>query len=287
MFDRFVAIDWSGARGERLPGIAVAVAEAGETPPRLVPPPHNRGWSREDVENLIVELGGAGRTLIGADFSFSLPFLDKGRYFRAGPACARDVWRLVDEVSADDAHLYARRFVEDDRFVPLFRRPGLAGDGFSPRLRVTEAHCRAAGFGPAESVYNLVGAAQVGLGSLSGMRMLNRLDSRTGLAVWPFKAPEKGQSCLVEMYTRLFLKRAGVSGGKVRTPGVLDAALLALGSGPYEGEGASRLSDHETDVLVSAAGLRDLVATGDLIVWNPPDLSDKVRLTEGWTFGVV
>ena len=45
-FKRFVAIDWSGAKGRRHKGIAIAEAK-GDAPPRLVRPGHV--WSREEV----------------------------------------------------------------------------------------------------------------------------------------------------------------------------------------------------------------------------------------------
>lgn len=47
-FTRFACIDWSGARTERLAGIAVAICGAGRSAPRLVAGPHPR-WSRADV----------------------------------------------------------------------------------------------------------------------------------------------------------------------------------------------------------------------------------------------
>jgi len=45
-FDCFVAIDWSGAKGRRHKGIAIAEAR-GDAPPRLVRSEHV--WSREEV----------------------------------------------------------------------------------------------------------------------------------------------------------------------------------------------------------------------------------------------
>ena len=44
-FVRFAAIDWSGAKGRSHRGIALAICEAGEAAPALVPPP-GRHWSR-------------------------------------------------------------------------------------------------------------------------------------------------------------------------------------------------------------------------------------------------
>jgi hypothetical protein len=38
-FTRFAAIDWSGAKGNRHRGIALAVCEAGDVAPALVDPP--------------------------------------------------------------------------------------------------------------------------------------------------------------------------------------------------------------------------------------------------------
>ena len=45
-FESFVAIDWSGAKGRRHKGIAIAEAQ-GDDPPRLDRPGHI--WSREEV----------------------------------------------------------------------------------------------------------------------------------------------------------------------------------------------------------------------------------------------
>jgi hypothetical protein len=289
-FERFVAIDWSGARGHHLPGLAVAIVEDDKAAPRLVPPPAGKAWSREEVAEFIAAIAGEGQTLIGADFSFSLPYMDQGCYFPGMNVCstATDLWQLIETVCEGDDHLYGGAFVASDDYARYFRRPGRVGHAFSPRLRLTEARCRDAGFGPAESAYHLIGPAQVGLGSLSGMRLLAALDGvGANLAVWPFAMPAPGQSCLVEMYTRLFLNRAGVVRAKVRDRVTLDAALDRLGSAPWSGNGSGPLSDHQTDVLVSAAGLRHMVRNSGPIIWNPPGLSDKVRLTEGWTFGVV
>ena len=42
-FDQYVGIDWSGAVG-RYDGIAIAVCDAGDGTPSLVPPPGGRRW---------------------------------------------------------------------------------------------------------------------------------------------------------------------------------------------------------------------------------------------------
>ena len=51
-FRHFVAIDWSGAAGERHKGLAVAVAHAAGGPPVLV----RHHWSRPDVLAILRDL---------------------------------------------------------------------------------------------------------------------------------------------------------------------------------------------------------------------------------------
>ncbi|MFN7176757.1 MAG: hypothetical protein ACK4MX_07680, partial [Thermaurantiacus sp.] len=144
-----------------------------------------------------------------------------------------------------------------------------------------EQRFNAMGGGKPSTVFDLLGAAQVGKASFSGMRLLHRL--RDVAPVWPFQVPRPGRPLVVEIYTRLFLREASGRGRKIREHDALDAALLALGSAPLAPSGP--LSDHETDVLVSAAGLRRLAA--DPARWTPSGLLPEVAQTEGWTFGVV
>ena len=65
---------------------------------------------------------------------------------------------------------------------------------------------------------------------------------------------DPGQSAVVEIYTRIYLRNAGLSGTKLRSRSDLNIALKALGSPP------ARLrfepDDHQTDALVTAAGMR-------------------------------
>ena len=61
-FTHFAALDWSGARGERQRGIALAVASSGAAP-ALVRPGHI--WSRAEIADWLedVAASGAGCTL--------------------------------------------------------------------------------------------------------------------------------------------------------------------------------------------------------------------------------
>lgn len=282
-FENFVAIDWSGAAGERHKGIAVALASNGNEQPRLVR--RDRPWSRVEVlEWLATALPPA--TLVGLDLGISLPFADRGAFFpewAGSPPDARSLWAAVDTICAADPHLSVTSFVDHAEAARHFRRHGgregnLFGGGRG-RLRVTELAQARMGCRPCSN-FNLVGAAQVGKSSLSGMRMLHRL---TGiLPVWPVDRLPPGGSVVVEIYTSLAALEAGRSAGrsKMRSHEDLNLALAALGSRPVAGTGA--IDDHASDALLTAAWLRRAAGRGNL--WHPPALA-SVRHTEGWTFG--
>jgi hypothetical protein len=82
-FDGFIAIDWSGATGKRYQGIAVAECAPGNGAPILISPPEsNRPWTRTQVLDwLDRRIGQGGRSLIGIDCAFSLPFDTAASYF--------------------------------------------------------------------------------------------------------------------------------------------------------------------------------------------------------------
>ena len=122
-FKHFVAIDWSGAAGERHKGIALALADAAGGPPVLVDP--GRGWSREEVLALLRD-GLPRDTLAGLDLGISLPFADCGAYFPGladGPEDARALWKLVDAVCIGDPHLGGRELRRSSRVRPLLPPP--------------------------------------------------------------------------------------------------------------------------------------------------------------------
>ncbi len=283
-FDHFVAIDWSGAVGPRQPGIAVATCSAGAIAPTLVRAAHI--WSRSELlEWLTDDL--PDRTLVGLDLGMSLAFADCGAFFpgwAATPDDARALWALVDDMCAYDANLGASTFVDHAEASRHYRRHGgRTGDlfvGGRGRLRLTEQRQRAQGLNP-YSNFNLVGAAQVGKSSLTGMRMLNRLTWR--LPVWPFDGLRDTGSIVIEIYTSLAAVAAGLPKGrtKMRDAASLDNALDALGSAAHVP--LPRYTDHATDAILTAAWLRTVAH--DPALWNPAGL-DAVRHTEGWTFGV-
>lgn len=283
-FTHFIAIDWSGAVGARQPGIAVARCTAGAAAPDIVRPGHV--WSRREVLDWVRET--PTDSLIGFDLGPGLPFVDRGGYFPEwddSPADARGLWALVEAICADDPHLSASSFVDHPHAARHYRRHGgRTGDLFEPgrgRLRATERAQQAQGLSPYSNL-NLVGAAQVGKSSLTGMRLFHRLGGQ--VAIWPFDTlPERG-SVVVELYTTIAALAAGRlrSRSKMRDHAALDAALVALGSQPTGKAGP--ISDHASDAILTAAWMRTAADRPEL--WHPPDLTPEIAQTEGWTFGV-
>jgi len=287
-FTSTVAIDWSGAKGKRHKGIAIAEAR-GDDPPRLVRPEHV--WSREEVLDWLLERAAREPTLFGFDFSFAPPFAERGSYLPGEtgiPEDARAFWAYVDSRSNDE-DLGAASFLEK-----VHRRHFYFGiaDGVKAdfvRFRICDAHLNAQGGRKTASAYDAIGAAQVAKASFSGMRMLHRIDGK--VAIWPFdfaqdgpmdELPENG-SAVVEIYTRIYLRNAGMSGKKLRSRADVNQALKGLGSKPV------RLpfepNDHQTDALVTAAGMRTHL--NHPLAFAPPGLTDDLAQTEGWTFGIV
>lgn len=278
-FTRFVAIDWSGAKGVRHRGIAVAECGTGDTAPALVFP--NDGvWSRGGVLDWLIARRDEA-LLVGFDFSFSAPFIARGAHLpgETSTADARALWTYVDAHS-HDADLGAASFLEARRGRHFYLG---AADGTKRDFLHWRA-CEVAGDGTTKpsTVYDAIGAAQVAKASFAGMRLLHRLNAR--IAIWPFDpAPERG-ALVVEIYTAIAARAAGVRKGtsKLRTPAALDAALAAIGSRPHSP--LARYDDHATDAILTAAWLRTNADRAEL--WSPTGMTSQIAQTEGWTFGV-
>jgi hypothetical protein len=276
----FVAIDWSGAKGRRHKGIAIAEAR-GAAAPRLIRPSH--AWSREEVFAWLLERAAVEPTLFGFDFSFAPPLIERGEYLpgEAGvPATAREFWAYVDNL-ADDEDLGAASFLEEAHRRHFYF--GIA-DGVKAdfvHFRQCDQALNAQGGRKTASAYDAIGAAQVAKASFSGMRLLHRIDGK--VPIWPMDPLPKSGSAVVEIYTRIYLRRAGLSGKKLRTRSELNQALIGLGSPP------ARLrfepSDHQTDALVTAAGMRALAREPH--AFTPTGLTPEIARSEGWTFGVL
>ena len=290
-FRHFIAIDWSGAAGERHKGIAVARCDAGGSAPDLVRPDHI--WSRPDVLDYLTR-DLPPDSLIGMDLGIALPFADSGAYFPGwdhSPPDAQTLWAMIDRICAGDPYLGVGSFVDHPVASQYFRRHGGREGAFfhSPdashrrgRLRVTEGQQAMLGCTP-YSNFNLVGAAQVGKSSLSGMRVLHHL--RGKIPVWPIDRLPASGSTIVEIYTTIAALAGGRTAGRSKMRGAeeLNAALANLGSPTLITN--ARLDDHRCDALLTAAWLRS--ASGKAELWSPAGLSDKIARTEGWTFGAI
>lgn len=280
-FESYIAIDWSGAKGRRHKGVAIAEAR-GLAAPRLVRPGHV--WSRQEVLAWLLKRSAREPTLFGFDFSFAPPIIERGEYLPGEPdvpATAREFWAYVDARSDDD-DLGAASFLESAHRKHFYF--GVA-DGVKAgfmHFRQCDQQLNRQGGRKTASAYDAIGAAQVAKASFSGMRLLHRLDGK--VAIWPMDPlPERG-SAVVEIYTRIYLRRAGMAGTKLRSRAGLNLALEGLASPP------ARLrfepNDHQTDALVTAAGMRAF-ALHEPRAFDPEGLTAHIARSEGWTFGVL
>jgi hypothetical protein len=283
-FDRFVGVDWSGATGRNYSGIAVADCRAGDGTPTLIAPPGRR-WRRTDfVDWMAAQVARGERLLVGIDCAFALPAPTAAGLLGENYTAAA-LWAYIDAACGDAADFFGGAFAQHERHSSHFWHSGPRPVGFAELHRATERACRAAGLGSPESPLKLVGARQVGKGGLAGMRVLHTLKQRLGgrFAVWPFDAIETADIVCIELYPRLFMKMGGHGNGKIRTLAALNRNLAALDAMPYT-DPAETLSDHETDALVAAAGLRFIA--GDRAVWSPVGMDSLAIRAEGWIFGV-
>lgn len=275
---------------ERPKGLALATIDADpQSAPQLLTP--QRGWSRQSALDWLLAHADTGTNmLIGMDLSTALPFCDAEAYFpdwEDSPDNARDLWAMVDKICANDPHLGVHSLVSHPQARRYFRHgKGDTGDRFGDqgtgRLRVVEHHQRRTKQGNSASCFNLVGAAQVGKSSLTGMRLLHRLNRR--IPVWPYDAIPDHGPVIIEIYTSIAARAAGVAGGfsKIRDAPALDAALAALNCRQIAP--LKRYDDHETDAIITAAWMR--TAASDPLLWRPAPLNHAIAAKEGWTFGV-
>ena len=286
-FTHFAAIDWSGAAGERHGGIAVALCSQGQGAPELVRPGHR--WSRPEVLDWLLN-ALPDQTIVGFDMGISLAHADAGAFFpgwRESPATARDLWAMIDRICAEDPHLSATAFISHQEARRHFRHAkGDTGDLFEGsigRLREVERHQRVSKQANSWSCFNLVGAGQVGKSSLTGMRMMHRLEKR--IPVWPFDPIPDSGPVIIEIYTSMAARAAGLPANtsKIRDLATLERALCVFEADtPAQ---LDRVDDHATDALLTAAWMRQASTVPAL--WTPQLLTPEIAQTEGWTFGVL
>ena len=194
---RVMAIDWSGrSEADQRRFIWLAEAVDGELV-RL-----EDGRTRAElVELLIAEADRDPGLIVGFDFAFSLP----AWYLQVRRLTPGQLWALL----------------ADEALTPAMQHYGLARWMNGPdapfwtmsqdqaqlrplqKFRRTENDMRLPGVQP-KSVFQLIGAGQVGRGSLYGMQALHRL-AGVGFHVWPFDRP--ALPLIVEIYPRVLTGR--------------------------------------------------------------------------------
>ena len=278
-FTRFAAIDWSGAKGSRHRGIAVALCETGGASPTLVAPPGG-AWSRSAVRDWLLAQADTP-LLVGFDFSFAPPFVRRGAYLPGEdtPTTAPAFWAWLDARCADE-DLGAASFLDARRGRHFYF--GAADGAKADFLHWRECETYPEGGQKPSTVFDAIGPSQVAKASFAGMRLLNAIRGR--IAVWPFDPVPPTGAVVVEIYTAVAARAAGLRKGlsKLRTADALDAALAALGSQPHAP--LTSYDDHSTDAILTAAWLRTNADRPEL--WAPTRLTPIIAQTEGWTFGV-
>lgn len=199
-FARTIGIDYSGAETPTasLKGLRVYLAEAGELPVEVPPPPSpRRYWTRKGIAEWLVEwLAEDVPTLVGIDHGFSFPL----RYF--------EVHRLLPEWPAflDD---FQRHWPTDqDHTYVDFVRDGSVGNsaartGNARWRRLTEERA-----GGAKSVFHFDVQGQVAKSTHAGIPWLRFIRQRLGGRVhfWPFDGWDipAGRSAIAEVYPALW-----------------------------------------------------------------------------------
>jgi len=278
-FDEFWAIDWSGARSGTYSGIAIARCLAGRRAPMLVSPGMgNTRWTRTSVlGHLRRQLVGGRRVLIGFDFPFGLP-----APLPLGAAAFDATWRSVERACKGDRDYYAGSFATS-RPAAFLRAGAERSPAWRAWVRDTDRACKQALRVTPETPFKLIGPKQPGMAGLSGMRVLSALKRCFGdaLAVWPFEPVADSRVVVVEIFPTVFRHAAGFRNAKLRSGAELDAALAVFGS---EAAGLATDCDDETDAMISAAALRDILRRGGSRSFVRPG-TPRLRC-EGWIFGV-
>ena len=296
MFDRFVGIDWSGAKGPRQRGIQLSLARPGRAAPERVDAPDGRAWGRDTVFDWLLQAvapdaDAGGSMLVGIDFAFAHPFADSNAYYPGlanAPDCPAALWQTIDIICAAEPHFYGGAVFADPSYGDYYLSPGrYDAPLYRSRRRQTE-HAAKAGARSPSPTFKAVGADNVATGSMAGMRLLHALKQALGqkVAIWPFDQvlPSRPPALvLVEIFPSWYFHAVGMNPAKnaAADPHFMSAALAAWdsdGVGPgYAPRGADA---DEADAMIAAAALRRIASRAD--GWQVPGPAAQ----EGWIFGV-
>lgn len=202
-FDRYIGIDYSGAKTpiSPLPGLRVYAADRTEPPDEIAPPPSPRKhWTRKEIaEWLRDELSKAKPAIVGIDHAFSFPIKYFGKYH-----LKHDWPAFLDD--------FNRHWpTEEDNTYVDFVRDGACGDGGKRMgdpswFRLTELWTPSA-----KSVFRFNVQGQVATSTHAGLPWLRYLRTHCGnrMHFWPFDGWEipSGRSVGVEVYPSLWTRR--------------------------------------------------------------------------------
>jgi len=284
-FDAFIAIDWSGAKGARQRGIAVATALP-SADYVILDRCGSGAWSRlELLEWLQNELRRYERALVGFDFAFSFPY-DEALGYLAGKC--RDVenhlslWKLVDSLSEsiDSRNFYGAGIIDHKTYSSLFfRGKRKTSNDWREINRQTEKACPQ----QPSCIFRLVPYQRaVCKASLAGMRFLNALKAREGdrVAVWPFERSYAAHT-VVEIFPTIFRDEQYGTRDKVEGRKLNFDVSIRHGEKRHRAN-SKELGSDDTDALISAFGLKQLAKSG----WQPKSVDHRVISREGWIAGV-
>jgi hypothetical protein len=250
-FDCFVGIDWSGDKRNWQKGLKVAIAYPGRGAPQLVSgPSHNGGWSRTEVVRWIIGRVQNQRVLIGFDFAFGFPPVDNDVVLD---------WDYVERVCHVSSNFYGGAFFRP----PTNLHSHLVNSPWLPRARYSADSLRRTDFeamkiagARPQSIFNAVGAAQVGPSSISGMRALRFLRQVCGdrISIWPLDAVTPNYSVIVEIFPRYFCLLNGKSARLVDQT-TLNVALASFESDAIEVEPNSEDEGDAKRVVLTSAML--------------------------------
>ena len=297
VFEKYIAIDWSGAFKSPNEAIQVAECDPETRAVSIVRSPTQSAtgwnvWSREEVLRYVQCQVATRKVLIGFDFAFGYPYCGENAYFPdcdSSPANVQDLWATVDTfcVEKGGKDFYGGNFYKEPSspFRRYYHFKGAESDRYKPRLRVTDQRAQKPAGRTPSSVFTCDFPSNVGTGTLAGMRFLHQLQQDPNVAIWPFGTtnPPDRSTVVVEIYPRIFLNDAEKRRRKQKLPHTVRGLLCSYGA--TLADACEKWSDHERDALVSVAGM-DWFA-GQQKTWEAPTCARPGAKThEGWIFGV-
>lgn len=290
MFDRVIAIDWSGRKDAQGQRNGIWACQGLINPDgccRILEP--RSGRTRDEIVNWLVGLAaGGGRLLVGIDFAFSLP---QG-YVAQQMGITAETWADVVQYCREHGENILRDCPPPFWGAKGTRRPDkdeFSRFGLKSLKRVTEQATPRA-----QSAFLIAGGGQVGTAALRGIPYLGTLREQ-GFRIWPFDGPPDTSDAapiVVEIYPRVFSPTVTKSDRAEREVFLSDLRARGEEKGwlrvDNETLGPATASDDAFDALVSVAEMcRELTTPGlGFGRYSLDFYSDPLVRVEGWIWGV-